>query len=255
MQESELKPSICEICGGGHSTEEHFKLQEKMVKAQWDKRYKEERPYREELASNPIPEFFERYKEELKDGKILDLGCGNGRNLRYIAQKGFKTYGIDISKEALTQLKETLEKEKLKAEIQQGSFYNLPYADKTFDCVVSMSVLQHNDWEGAKRSFAEISRVLKDGGLFLLRVRSTKRSLPEKRKDIRDHGITYIPETGSKAGIILHNYSEEEIRELASKNSLEIVDMKEETKEGRKEGTSQKEQKGHWIVVFRKSKR
>jgi ubiquinone/menaquinone biosynthesis C-methylase UbiE len=252
MSENESKLCICEICGGSHPTEEHLRFQEEAVKAQWDKRYREERRYREEPAVDPVPEFFEKYKEELKGGKILDLGCGNGRNLRYIARQGFEIYGIDISEEALVQLRETLEQEKLSANIQRGSFYNLPYENKTFDCVISISVLQHNDWKGAKKAFSEISRVLKDGGLFLLRVRSTNRSLPEKRRDIRDHGITYIPATGRKAGIMLHNYSREEIEELAYDNSLEIIDIKEGMKEGKKEGTNEKEKKGHWIVVFRK---
>jgi len=253
MRENESKPNICEICGSGdHPTEKHFKFQEEVVSKQWDRRYKEERPYREEPAVDPIPEFFEKYKEELRGGKVLDLGCGNGRNLRHIAKQGFETYGIDISEEALAQLRETLEQEKLSANIRKGSFYNLPYENGTFDCVVSMSVLQHNDWKGAQRSFREISRVLKDGGLFLLRVRSTSRSLPEKRKDLNDRGITYIPKEGAKAGIMLHNYSKEEIEELASNNSLEIIDIKEAMKEGKKEGTNEPERKGHWIVAFRK---
>lgn len=220
--------------------------QEEIVKTQWDKRYKEEQPYKESPSVPSVKGFFEKYGEEFKGGKVLDLGCGNGRNLRHIAKLGFETHGIDISKEGLKQLKESLEKESLSADIKQGSFYNLSYNDKIFDCIVSINALQHNDWKGAEKSFAEAARVLKNKGLFLLQVRSTNRELPKDRKDIFDRGITFIPETGTKAGIFLHNYSREEIEELALRNSLEILDIEEQIKE------KEEERRGHWTVVFRK---
>lgn len=226
---------------------EHFKFQEDVVKTQWDKRYKEEHPYKEAQPKECVLEFFEKYGNEPRGGKVLDLGCGNGRNLRYIVESGFETYGIDISEKGLGQLKETLKQKNLSADIKKGSFYNLPYKDKIFDRVISINVFQHNDWKGAEKSFAEASRVLKNNGLFLLSVRSLSRELPEDRKDIPDKGVTFIPKEGTKAGIMLHHYSKEEIEELAAKNSLEILDIKEKIRE-KKDG-----RRGHWVVVFRKN--
>ncbi len=226
---------------------EHFKSQEKAAKTQWNKRYKEEHPYKEAPPKEYVLDFFEKYGKEFEGEKVLELGCGNGRNLRHIAKSGFETYGIDISEQGLDQLKETFKQENLSADIQKGSFYNLPYQDKAFDCVVSINVFQHNDWKGAEKSFVEASRVLKDNGLFLLSVRSLSRVLPEDRKDISDRGVTFIPKEGTKAGIMLHHYSKEEIEELAARNSLEILDIQEKIRE--KEDGSH----GRWIAVFRKN--
>lgn len=225
---------------------ERFKSQEETVKTQWDRRYQEEHPYKDAQPRECILDFFEKYGNKFEDGKVLDLGCGNGRNLRYIAKLGFETHGIDISEKGLDQLKETLKQENISADVQRGSFYKLPYRDKIFDCVVSINVFQHNNWEGAEKSFAEASRVLKNDGLFLLSARSLSRELPEDRKDIIDRGVTFIPKEGTKAGIMLHHYSREEIEELAAKNSLEILGIEEKIKQ-KKDG-----RRGHWIVVFRK---
>ncbi len=227
-----------------------FSSQENATKMQWDKRYSKKEPYRDTTGVPFIREAFEKYKDQLEGKKILDVGCGNGRNLHYFAEQGCDTYGMDISEEALKQLKKDLNEEGLSAEVQKGSFYNLPYQDNNFECVVSNNVFQHNDWEGAQKSIAEASRVLKDDGLFFLSVRSTSRELPFNRKNIPDRGITHIPGEGTKAGIKLHHYSLDEIEELARQNSLEILEKEEIIKEVKKEKGIEK--KGHWQVVFKK---
>ncbi|MDI6778511.1 MAG: class I SAM-dependent methyltransferase [Patescibacteria group bacterium] len=225
--------------------EKRQRLQERAAKARWDARYENDPPDQDEPRAC-VPEFFEKHKKELKGGKIFDLGCGSGRNLLYAAKLGFEMYGLDISQVALSQLKNKLKEENLSADVRKGSVYNLPYKDTVFNCVMSINSLQHNDWKGAEKSFAEAGRILKDGGLFLLSVRSASRDLPEDRTDVPDKGVTFVLSRGFNAGIMLHHYTREEIEELASKNSLKILDIREDTEY--KEG----ERQVNWIVTFRK---
>jgi len=184
--------------------ESQFKNQENAVIKIWDKRYSETETYRKQkVKDGSVFDFFEKYNDEVKAGPSLDLGCGNGRHLRHMARMGLDTYGIDISSESLKQLKEDFKEEDLMANIQQSSFYNLPYKDEKFNSIVSHNSLQHNDWDGAKKSFAEVGRVLKDSGLFSLTVISTNCDRPQQVNDIssKEEGTTFIPYEGRKAGI------------------------------------------------------
>lgn len=229
-----------------------FRNQETVARSQWDKRYGEEQPYREKPATEIVNRFFKEHGDELQGEKILEIGCGNGRNLRHLAEQGYDTYGLEISEEAVKQIQEDFKKEGLAAEVQRGSFYNTPYKDERFGCVMSINVFQHNDWEGAERAFQEASRVLKNNGLLLLSVRSTSRDVPENREDVPDKGITFIPKQGTKEGIKLHHFSEEEIRELAQKNSLEVVEIQDVIRERQQPTSDGTITKGNWQVVFKK---
>lgn len=48
-----------------------------------------------------------------KEGRVLDVACGDGRNLLYLARLGYKVHAIDFSEEALNRLNYFAEKEKL----------------------------------------------------------------------------------------------------------------------------------------------
>lgn len=231
------------------------KSQEEISEKQWNDRYQKERVY---FGDPPMPlvvDFVKNNWEKIKDGPFLDLGCGNGRNLLHLAREGLDAYGMDLSKESVDQLQKQLESNQLQANIQQASFYNLPYQDGSFSGGICINVLQHNNWEGAEKSFAELSRVLADEAPFLLTVRSTKRAKPEDREDLDDRGITFIPKSTTKAGIMIHHYSEEEIKELAEKNSLEIVDIQEKVRDKKAKTDDDTGRRGHWIVTFKRRSR
>lgn len=243
----------CDLCGGDHPTDAH--PQENVTRESWQKRYTHpEKPAYPE-GTEPQPAFLEmmnRYRRMIpRDGKVLDNGCGNGRNLLEIAKRGYETYGLELVPEAIDQVRERLEKKGLEAQISEGSFLDLPYDDENFDAVVAWSSFQHNSWETAQKAFTETARVLKKGGIFMLRVRSTGRFLEHERKDIGDEsglgGFTYIPKEGSKEGVILHHYSETELHELAVNNNLDILEKSETT---RYKGKPR--QRGQWVAVFRK---
>jgi len=228
------------------------KSQEEIVKKQWNNRYKEEKIY---SPKDEVIKFIEKNWKTIKNGPFVDIGCGNGRNLLYGAKKGLEMHGMDISKESLIQLQKQVRSHKLKAIIQEASFYNLPYKDKTFFGGMCINAYQHNNWQGAEKSFAEVSRVLADRARFLLMVRSTQRAMPKERTSINERGITFIPQKGTKAGIMIHHYTEEEIRELAEKNCLKIRDMKEVVRHKKAQPDEESGKRGHWIVTLKRKPR
>lgn len=109
--------------------------------------------------------FRQKPLEELKNlnwkkGKILDIGCGNCRNLLYF--KNLECYGIDFSEKMLEQAKKFSKKNNFKVNLKQGNMEKLPYKDSSFDYVLAIAVLHH--LKNPEQAIKEISRVLKNNG-------------------------------------------------------------------------------------------
>jgi SAM-dependent methyltransferase len=90
-----------------------------------------------------------------KSRLILDLGCGGGRH--YFCNYG-RVIGVDPVLELLPMA------QKLYAEVYHAGGYQLPFADNTFDYIVSSDVLGHIPFDKKDVLFAEMYRVLKRGG-------------------------------------------------------------------------------------------
>ncbi len=102
--------------------------------------------------------------------KILDFGCGDGELVHEFRKQGFQAYGIDIEdfyKDVQQQCREegfVTADEELFYTLDMNN-YRLPFADNTFDCIISFYVFEHvQNWQQA---LAEIQRVLKPGGASL----------------------------------------------------------------------------------------
>jgi ubiquinone/menaquinone biosynthesis C-methylase UbiE len=102
----------------------------------------------------------------VKGKKILDLGCGTGRNAIFLAKKGAEVYGIDFSDEMIAEIRKKIKKEMVKIKLKkQDITKRLPYDSNSFDIVVSDFVFNHI--KNLKPLLNEIARVLKPGGFCL----------------------------------------------------------------------------------------
>ncbi|MTI32549.1 class I SAM-dependent methyltransferase [Xanthovirga aplysinae] len=114
-----------------------------------------------------------RYLPEMK---ILDAGCGEGRNLIWFLKNGYEVYGIDQNPSAVLMLQylaRTISRKNEKERFITSKVENLPYLDHAFDAVISNAVLHFaNNRIHFLRMFGELMRVLKPKGSIFIRMAS-----------------------------------------------------------------------------------
>jgi len=109
--------------------------------------------------------------------RLLDAGCGGGRNLNYFLKSGFNVSGVDQSPEAIAHVRALAAS--LAPDLAADNFRIEPvelmsFADSHFDVVVSSAVLHFARHEEHWRKMVrEMWRVLKPGGIFFARLAST----------------------------------------------------------------------------------
>ena len=98
--------------------------------------------------------------------KLLEVGCGPGGNLWFMAKEGFTTYGIDGSPTAIRQARERLDLESpgWKGDLVVGDIKGLPFEDNFFDAVIDNEAVSCNSLEDAKAIYRELARVTKSKG-------------------------------------------------------------------------------------------
>lgn len=100
------------------------------------------------------------------DVAILEVGCGPGANLWYLAREGFLIYGIDGSGVAIGRARDRLKYEGLHADLCVGDAMHLPYPDEVFDAIIDIECIYANSLKDSRSILAEIGRVLKPGGIL-----------------------------------------------------------------------------------------
>ncbi len=97
---------------------------------------------------------------------VLEAGCGTGYMSRSLAERyGWKMFPADLGWEGLESAVDLG-----LARLAQADVAALPFAGGSFDAVVSFDVIQHFPRGGELQALAEFARVLKPGGLMVLRV-------------------------------------------------------------------------------------
>ncbi|OJJ17143.1 methyltransferase type 11 [marine bacterium AO1-C] len=104
--------------------------------------------------------------------RVLDAGCGSGRNCEYLLKAGCEVHGIDQSAEAITYLQQTLRPAN-PAHFVVGQVEAMPYEDASFDWVISNAVLHFaKDVPHFEAMVYEMMRVLKPEGVLFARLAS-----------------------------------------------------------------------------------
>jgi SAM-dependent methyltransferase len=109
--------------------------------------------------------------------RVLDAGCGSGRNLPYLLARGFDVFAIDEDPAAVSATRKLAAQLNPKLpldNIRQGALHVLPWADGRMDAVLCSAVLHFaRDRTHFERMLDEMWRVLAPGGLFFARLASS----------------------------------------------------------------------------------
>jgi len=105
--------------------------------------------------------------------RVLDLGCGAGRNSIYLAKQGFDVIGVDASASAVRLADRWANQEKLRnVEFLQATMTSIPFRSNEFDAAISISVMHHALKKDIIETTNEVHRVLRKGGTFLANLTS-----------------------------------------------------------------------------------
>jgi len=214
---------------------------EKFGTGMYDRKYSN----KDEASPRSVVTYFvDKYLTQSKD--CLDLGSGAGRHSRYIAEKGIDVTAIDLSEIGVEKTKEVL-KDFPNSKVLIGDIHNLPFKDGSFDSLVCNRVLDYNDDAGLEIAFAEIERVVKDGGIVLITVRSiSQQPKPEEIliAENSEHAKSFKVADSTQ---VQHYFTEQEIRALAKKHNFDVEEIRED-----KHVNSENESKAEWQAILKK---
>jgi tellurite methyltransferase len=109
--------------------------------------------------------------------RVLDAGCGSGRNVRFLLAHGFDVFGVDEDPRAVAAVRTLAAR--VAPHIPASQFEvapveRMPWPDKSMDAVLSSAVLHFaGDEAQFEAMIADMWRVLRPGGLFFARLAST----------------------------------------------------------------------------------
>ena len=135
----------------------------------WEERYTKRAVVNRYPHDDVVSFMLRNYKENKKNIKVLDLGCGTGNNLIFLAKEGYEYYGIDYSRSAIDIIPETFDYFSLrlkKNRLHSASFKDLPFEDNFFDVIIDRQSVGQNNFNDIKIIINEVYRVLKNKGKY-----------------------------------------------------------------------------------------
>ena len=168
-----------------------------------------------------IKNLLEIFVENLNGEKILDVGCGHGRDAKFFSDLGCEVKGIDLSEKLL----EIARKNAPKAEFYLMDMRNLAFPSDYFDGIWACASFLHIPKKDSRKTLDEFYRVLKQNGLLYLSV-----------KEGCSEGFVKSAQYGNEERYFVF-YNSKELRELVEgkfKVFNEIIEKK----------------KDNWINIF-----
>ncbi len=139
----------------------------------WENTYKEEESPNTFNGGQPSLDVIEVFEKYVNSGKVLDLGCGDGRNSLYAATRGFDVTAIDISESGINKTQQIAEDSGLsiQAKVQDMRLFK---SEPLFDVVIShgcLHLISREEWTDVIRN---IKKSTKPGGYNIVVVFTDK---------------------------------------------------------------------------------
>lgn len=144
-----------------------------------------------------------------KNSKILDAGCGCGRDTLYFSEEGYEVIGIDIAEELLKQAKTRTKLDKF----QKMDFLNLEFPEESFNgiwCHAAITVIPKDKIPTAIKEF---NKILKKNGVLYMNIK-------------KGHGQELVRKQNYENAPFLYTYlTKQEVRDLLQSNGFEILSI------------------------------
>jgi SAM-dependent methyltransferase len=124
-------------------------------------------PGRRRWDTGVSPPELERFVASHPAGAALDLGCGTGTNVVYLARHGWATVGVDFAGRAIAKARRRARDAGVTATFLVGDVTRLPLAGQ-FDLVLDIGCLHSIAASGRAGYAAGLAKVMRQGGTFLL---------------------------------------------------------------------------------------
>jgi ubiquinone/menaquinone biosynthesis C-methylase UbiE len=126
------------------------------------------------FESNPVLEYEQTVRSKTvlamldaqPGDRVLDIGCGNARDIIPLVRAGATVIGIDLSEGMIRQAMLDLAGTNCRAHLQVGDATHLSFATNTFDKIVCSEVIEHIP--DADEAMREMYRVLRVGGSLIV---------------------------------------------------------------------------------------
>jgi SAM-dependent methyltransferase len=189
---------------------------------QWESTYSGKQDY---FGANPSDLAYRAVDIFREHGciKVLELGCGQGRDTCLFAKEGFHVTALDYSESGICQMRQKTKEMCMDGKVDcvcQDLRAGIPLPDGSVDAVYSHMLFTMELWEREIQFLLdECWRVLRPGGLNLYSVRNDHdphfQKGPHRGEDMWQNPI----------GFVVHYFSEEKIRRLAG--GYELVHIRE----------------------------
>ncbi len=157
-----------------------------------------------------------------RKGKLLDAGCGPGRDAEYFSNHGFEVVGIDLSEKMLKKAKER----NPKIQFKKMDMSELDFPNDSFDNIWCHASFMHVPKVDAKKVLEGFYRVLRPRGMLFIAVRHGK---GEEMKAYPN---------GSR--IFFAYYKRDELEKLLKKANFKVLEAHQKTEEAGDE----------WLIII-----
>lgn len=164
--------------------------------------------------------------------KILDAGCGAGKDSKVFNELGINVIGIDLSKGLINEAK----RRNPAVNFIEGNFLDMHFNNTYFDGVWAHASLVHLETiDDLKKALHEFNRILKEEGILHIYV---KAQLGKSKTEVVKYAL-------SQHDRFFRYYTEDELEKLLNATSFKIIEMEMQNGlHGREDVT--------WIALFAK---
>lgn len=166
------------------------------------------------------------YPDERKESiRIMDFGCGSGRNEMIMMDMKFEIFAVDYNVTCLDMTRKVAEErnyEKIHYILNDKTDICVP--DHSIDCFLSLGGLFYFNREEREEFFWEMNRILKPGGITFADFRSIDDGMYGKGKQLEEN-FYCLENCGSLSGICYWFCGEKELRHLYESHGFHIYNF------------------------------